>query len=190
MVIEYMQTTKSKIQVIKNDINTYVDLSSLSNVIFIEDSEYHHMISQITLTGKYNRVYDVVSFVDYLDSNKVCIDSDTLLIALFEEVAVVDLQQDKLAGVIKFDNCWGIRNICKLKSEYFIHCEGVNYFIDKNSDILWKSSSLDIFVNIKVEKDFESCEDYVVVFDWYGHKHYYNEGGEFKCEYFPQFNCN
>ncbi len=27
-----MQTTKSKIQVIKNDINTYVDLSSLSNV--------------------------------------------------------------------------------------------------------------------------------------------------------------
>ena len=32
MVIEYIQTTKSKIQVIKNDINTYVDLSSLSIV--------------------------------------------------------------------------------------------------------------------------------------------------------------
>ena len=138
-----MQT--AKIDIIKNDTHASVDLSTLSNVIYVEDSEDLYVVSQITLSGKYNRVYNVVSFFISLDSDRICLDCDTLLIALFEELAIVDLRQDKLVRVIKFDNCWGIRNICKLKSGYFIHGEGVNYFLNKNFEILWESSSVDIF---------------------------------------------
>lgn len=185
-----MQTTKLDLQIIKNDINSPVDISTLSNVIFIEDSDDLRIVSQITLSGKYNRVYNVVSNYISLDLDRVCLDNDTLIIALFDELAIIDLKQDKLARVVKLKDCWGIFNICKFKSGYFIHCEGVCYFLDNNFNILWESSSIDIFVNSKVENDFELHEDYIVVYDWYGHKYYYNENGVCKCEHYPQLNCS
>ena len=185
-----MQTTEIEIQIIKNDVKTSVDISTISNVIYIEDSPDLHIVSQITLSGQYNRVYNVVSYFITLDANRVCVDNDILLIALYEEIAIVDLRQDKIDRIMKFDNCWGIRNFCKFKSGYFIHGEGVNYFLDKNFNVLWSVSSMDIFANMRVKNDFELYEDYIAVYDWYGNKHFYNENGEFDCKYYPQFNCD
>ena len=185
-----MQTTKINIQIIKDNINSSLDLSTLSNVIFVETGFDIHIVSQITLSGQYNRVYNVVSYIIALDAHRVYIENDMLLIALYENLVIVDLKQDKLARVIEFNDCWGIRNFCKFKSGYFVHGEGVNYFLDKNFNVLWNASSIDIFANIKVKNDFELHEDFVVVYDWYGHKFYYNEKGVFNCEYFPQFNCD
>ncbi|MDE7329168.1 MAG: hypothetical protein K2N57_05440 [Clostridia bacterium] len=185
-----MQTTNIDIQIIKNDVNTYVDTSTLQNVIYIENALDLHIISQITLSGQYNSVYNVVSHFIALDAHRICVDNDILLIALYEEIAIVDLKKDKIDRVIKFNNCWGIRNFCKFKSGYFVHGEGVNYFLNKNFDVLWNVSSIDIFVNMRVKNDFEIQEDYIAVYDWYGNKHYYNENGEFDCTYYPQLNCD
>ena len=38
-----------------------------------------------------------------------------------------------------------------------------------------------------MKNNFEKHENYIAIFDWYGNKRYYNEYGEYKCEYYPQF---
>ena len=65
-----MQTTKINIQIIKDNINSSLDLSTLSNVIFVEDGFDIHIVSQITLSGQYNRVYNVVSYIIALDAHR------------------------------------------------------------------------------------------------------------------------
>ena len=123
-----MQTTNIDIQIIKNDFHADVDLSTLDNVIFADNSDELHVVSQITLSGKYNGVYNVVSFIEQLTLDTICLDEDVLLIAIAEQVAVVDLKQDKLICVLKLDYCGSLFNICKFKSGYFIHGECSDYF--------------------------------------------------------------
>ncbi|MCH5163962.1 MAG: hypothetical protein J1F36_02980 [Clostridiales bacterium] len=181
-----MEETKIDIKILKSVFQLPIDAQTIENAIFVEDTKELLVASQIELSGKYNRTYTVVSHFIELDPNRVLIDNDLLIIILFSELAIIDLQQDKLLRVIDF-NCWELFRIFKFKSGYFLYGEGENRFLNKNFDVVWEKGCIDIFVNPDVKEDLEIFDNYVTVFDWYGYKHYYDETGEFKTEHYPEY---
>ena len=181
-----MEQTKIELNVIQGDFKTEVDAQTIASAIYVEESRQLHTVSKITLSGKYSRVYTIVDFFFGATKDKVLIDDDLLIVCLFSTLVIIDLKEDKLKQVIDF-NCWQLFKLFKFKSGYFIHGEGENRFLDKDFNVVWKESCCDIFFNSKVEKDLEIFDDYIVAWDWYGHKHYYNESGEFKTEYYPEY---
>lgn len=164
-----------------------LDKKILDTAIFVENADYGLRVSHITITGKYNREYTIVAFAVKLNENRILIDRDFLIICLWSNILIIDLKTDKLIRNIDLD-CWEMFSISKFKSGYVVHGEGEIRFINQDFDIVWKMGCCDIFSNSKVEKEFTVFDDYVVAYDWYGYKHYYNEGGEFKTEYYPEYN--
>ncbi|MDE7406630.1 MAG: hypothetical protein K2M89_07155 [Clostridiales bacterium] len=146
-------------------------------------------MSQIVLSGKYNKTYSVLSYFITLRDETVLVDGDRLFICLFSEIAVVDLVEDKIVNVIKYE-CWQLFGIYKFKNGYFVRGEGSNMFLNRNLDCVWEIGCIDIFANPKAENEFEIHDDYIAVYDWYGSRHFYNETGEFKTEYHPEYDMS
>ena len=181
-----MEQTKIDIKVLKDDLKIPVDEKTKSNAIYVENSKYAYTVSQITLRGKHNLICTVVSDFVSLTTRRVIVDNDWLLICLFKEIAVVNLKENRVHKVVDFE-CYELFGIYKFKTGYFVHGELDNRFLDKDFDMIWELGCGDIFFNSKVEKDFEIFEEYIVAWDWYGYKHYYNESGEFKTEHYPEY---
>lgn len=181
-----MQETNVEIKILKQDVDFPVDPSTVDNVIFAENSNKLTSVSQIVLSGKYNRTYNVLTYFFVPELCRVLVDGDLLIFCTFSELVVVDLNQDKVIKSVDFD-CYQLFEIAKFKSGYIIHGEGEIRFLNRAFDVVWEGHCADIFANIIAEKDFEVFEDYVVAIDWNGYKHYYNESGEYKIEYCPKY---
>lgn len=181
-----MQETTIEIKVLKQDIDIPVDPSTVDDLIFAENSRKLNSISQIMLTGKFNRTYSVITNHFVLNKHTVLIDNDFLIFCTFSELVVVDLTQNKVIKSVDFNRSQ-LFEIVKFKSGYIIHGEEEIRFIDSNFDVVWECGCVDIFVNIRTENDFEVFDDHAIAIDWYGYKHYYNESGEYKREYCPQY---
>lgn len=181
-----MEKTSIKINIIKSDLDTLVNPAELPNVIFAESCDELHTVSQIVLSGKYNKEYCLLAHFVTLNENTVLLDNDRLFICLFNEIAVVDLASDKVIKVIDYES-YQLFGIYKFKNGYFVRGEGSNMFLNDNIDCVWKLGCVDIFVNPKVENEFEIHDDYIAVYDWTGSRHFYNEMGEFKTEYHPEY---
>lgn len=182
-----MQETKIEIKIIKQDIDIPVAPKTVDNVIFVENNKNLYSISQIILSGRFNRTFNVITGFFVLHERTTLIDGDLLIFCTFSELVVVDLTQNKVIKSIDFDSSQ-IFEIVKFKSGYILYGEEEMRFINRNFDIVWECGCADIFVNSRAEKEFEVFDDYVTVIDWDGYKHYYNEDGEFKCEYYPEYN--
>ena len=184
-----MADTEYETKIIKSDMETPVEQHIIDDSFFVEDKNKPYLVSQIILSGKYNRIYNVVTYFITLNDDLVIVDGDILVFAVFTQFVIVDLKQDKLIRTVKPEN-GQIFGIYKFKSGYFLRGETANCFLDKDFNIVWENGCIDIFVNFKTERDFEIHEDYITAYDWYGYKHYYNERGEFKEEYYLCYDCN
>lgn len=184
-----MEEIKIELKSSDDLLETPLDEQTLENAIFVEGANYALRISTITVSGKYSREYKIVAFCVGLNENRVLVDGDLLIICLWSDILVIDLQSDRLLHDIDLD-CWELFGVYKFKSGYFIHGEGENRFLDKEFNVVWEESCCDIFVNSKVEKDFEIFDDYVIAYDWFGGKHYYDEHGEFKTEHYPEYSMS
>lgn len=180
-----MKQTEIEIKILQNETLVKLDESVLKNAIVENKPPVWYVLSQITVTGQYNRKYNVATFYREVTPENVLIDNNLLFVCLYDEIAVIDLEKDKLVNMI--DICrTELFQICKLKEGYFIHGELNNYYLDKNFNVVWELGCADIFYTNKVEKIVEVFDEYITVFDWYGVKHFYNEQGEFKTEYYPE----
>ena len=166
--------------VIKITVTSYEDKSEcppLDNLIFAEDRNYMCTVSQICLSGKYNRTYNVITDFHMLSEDTVILDGNLLIICLFNELVVYDIVQNKLHYHVEFDR-YQLFSVFKFKSGYFIWGECENRFLNKNFEVVWECSGADIFYNCDVENILEVTDEYVSVYDWLGNKYYYNEKGE------------
>lgn len=182
-----MQETKIEIKIIKQDIDIPVAPNTVDNVIFVENNKNLYSISRIILSGRFNRTFNVITGYFALLERATLIDGNLLIFCTFSELVAIDLKQNRIIKTIDFKSSQ-IFEIVKFKSGYIIHGEEDMRFVNGDFDIVWECGCADIFVNSRAEKDFEVFDDYVTVIDWYGYKHYYNENGEFKCEYHPEYN--
>ena len=152
--------------------------SVLEGAIFVDKADYGLKESLVKVSGKYNREYKVVAFCVPLDDDRVIVEGDMLILCLWSNLLVIDLKADELIKNIHFDG-YEMFRIFKFKEGYFIHGEGENRYLNKDFDLVWQNSAVDIFVNPDVKEALEIFEDYVTVYDWTGYKHFYNEKGEF-----------
>lgn len=159
-----MEETKIEITSSENLLDPPLDEQIIQGAIFVEGAPYALRISNITVSGKYNREYKVVAFGIGLNDGRVMIDGDLLIVCLWSDLLIIDLKTDKLLRDIEFDS-WELFAIYKFKSGYFIHGEGENYFLNKKFEIMWEKGCIDIFVNYKVDKILEFFDDYITVFD-------------------------
>lgn len=181
-----MEQTEIEIKVLKRDMDSRADEKTIENAVFVEDSEYLYTVTELTLRGKYNRVYTVVTDFLEIEENEVVVNDNLLVMCVFNVLVIIDVLQNKVIKTIKFDDTllYGIYNF---KSGYFVHGETINYLLTENFDTAWQCGCDEIFFNSKARKDLVVFDDYVVAFDSLGYKHYYNENGEFKTEYFPEY---
>lgn len=184
-----MEKTSVKINIIKRDLKTQVKPSEFDNVIFVENSNELYTVSQIVLSGKYNKTYCVLAYFVTLHDETVLVDSDRLFICLYNKIAIIDLMTDRVLNVINYDD-YQLFGIYKFKNGYFVRGEDLNMFLDKSLNCVWKFSAVDIFVNPRVEKEIEVHDDYIAVYDWRGFRHFYNEMGKLKIEYHPEYDLN
>lgn len=185
-----MSQTNIKITILKDTLRVPLDAQALQNAIFVESGNEHYVLSQITVSGKYDREYTVASYFLPLDEFRVLLDGDLLIFCLFHELVVIDLAKDKLIKSIAFDG-YELLRIIKFKSGYFLHGEAENRFLDKHFKTVWEAGAVDIFANSKAEKALEIYDDFITVFDWCGYKHIYDEVGEVGFStYYPEYNCN
>ena len=182
-----MEQMKIKITSSENLLKPPLDEQIIKGAIFIEDAPYALHVSNVTIHGKYHREYKIIAFCIGLNINRVLIHGDLLIICLWSDILIIDLIADKLLRVVPVADSGELLGIYKFKSGYFVNGELENYFLNHNFEIVWQVGAIDIFSNSKVEKDLEIFEDYIVAWDWYGYKHYYNESGEFKTEHYPQY---
>lgn len=185
-----MEQTKIDVKILKNDSHTEVDQQTIANAIFVEDSKCLYTVSQITLSGKHNGMYTVVTYYTELCSNRVVVDNNLMIICMSFQLVIVDLRQNKLLRTVFIDDFGEFFGIYKFKAGYFLHGEVFNYFVDSNFKVVWFLSGRDIFANPKVKNILEIFDDYITVFDWLGDKYYYNESGEFKVEYYPEYSMS
>ena len=183
-----MEQTKIEIKILKNDCNKILDKQDIESSFFAESNK-SSVLNQITLSGRYNCVYTIATSYFDLTEKRVILDDNLLFICLISKIVVIDLTKETLLHTIDMGRCW-LYQICKFKSGYFLHGELNNYFLDKSFYVVWEESCCDIFFNSKVEKDLEIFENYIVAWDWYGWKHYYNESGEFKTECYPEYSMS
>ena len=184
-----MEHTKIDITLVRDDDRITVDEQTIANAIVAESFEKLYSVYQIKLSGKHTRQYNVLTGWASLSNKDVLVDDNLLIIALTYDLAVIDLQQDKLVRIIELSD-YQLFSIVKFKSGYIVHAELDTYFLDKNFAIVWQEGCVDIFFNSNVENDFEVFEDFVIAYDWYGYKHYYDESGEFKHEYYPELSMS
>ena len=180
-----MEQTKIDIKTLKDDVSILLDEQATTGTIFVESAK-SSVLSQITLSGKYNHTYTVATSYVNLTHERVLVHDKLLVICAIFDLAIIDLEQNTLLQIINLCK-YSLFSIHKFKTGYFIHGELLNYFLNHNFEIVWQEGAIDIFSNSKVEKDLEIFEDYIVAWDWYGYKHYYNESGEFKTEHYPQY---
>ena len=162
-------------------LETPLDEQTLANAIFVTSANFALHVSNIKVSGKYNREYKLIAFCVGLNDERVLVEGNLLIVCLWSDILIIDLQTDKLVRDIDLD-CAELFSIHKFQSGFFIHGELENRFLDKDFNVVWEESCCDIFFNSKVDRDLEIFEDYIVAWDWYGYKHYYNETGEFKTE--------
>ncbi|MDE6201622.1 MAG: hypothetical protein K2M47_07115 [Clostridiales bacterium] len=184
-----MEKTYLKINIIKSDLVAQVTPPEFDNVIFAESCDELHTVSQIVLSGKYNKTYHVLAYFVTLNDETVLIDGDRLFICTYSEIAIIDLSLDKVVKVINCD-AFQLFGIYKFKSGYFVHGEMYNMFFNKSLDCVWKCGAVDIFVNPKVKSELEVHDNYITVYDWTGCCHYYNETGEFGIEYHSEYDIS
>ncbi len=163
-----------------------LDEETLNNALFVEDAPYCLRVSEITLRGKYDRKYKIVAFCVGLNADRVLIDKDLLIICLWSDLLIIDLNIDKLIKIIHFD-CWEMFGIYKFKTGYFIHGEDTTRYLNGDFEQVWEGGCVDIFVNFKADRVVNIFDDCWTIIDWYGYKHYYNEKGEYKTEYCSQY---
>lgn len=181
-----MEQTEIEIKVLKRDTHAKADAQTIESAVFVEDSEYLYTVTELTLRGKYNRVYTVVTDFLEVERNEVAVNDNLLIMCVFDVLVIIDILQDKAVKTIKFDDTH-LYGVYTFKSGYFVHGETINYFLTENFDTAWECGCVEIFFNSKVRKDLVVFDDYVVAFDSHGYKHYYNETGEFKTEHFPEY---
>lgn len=184
-----MCETEFTIEILKNDFKTLLSEDDLKNAIFVEKGDEFHYLSKITVRGKYCREYTVASFISELTPTRVLLDGELLLVLLWSELAVIDLEQNKLLRVIDFES-WELFGIYKFKSGYFIHGEDSTRYLDDNFNLLWEEGCVDAFANIKVDNEVKIFDYYWTIIDWCGYNHYYDENGEFMHPLLPQYDCN
>lgn len=184
-----MKETTITISILKRDLRTQVISSDFDNVIFSETGAELHTVSQIDLSGEYNKTYRVLADFVGLNDETVLIDGSRLFICLFDEIAVVDLTTDKVESIINYEN-YQLFGIYKFKSGYFVRGEGSNMFLDNDLACVWELGSVDIFANPIVENQFEIHDDYIAVYDWCGYRHFYDEAGMIKIEEHPEYDMN
>lgn len=184
-----MNTIEVKIELLKGCIDTQLETQDYSNAIVVESASELHFLSKITLAGHYCREYTVASELVELNGSRVLPDGKTLLILLWSELAIVDIENNKLSQVIKFD-CCELFGIYKFKSGYFIHGEDTTRYLNGNLEQVWERGAIDIFAGCKLDNVVDIFDDYWTITDWCGYKHHYNEEGEFLCEYCPQYDSN
>ena len=179
-----MEETAIDITIIKDDVKILVGEQAIANAIFVERAQ-SSVLTQIILSGKYNRVYTVATCYINLTHERVLVHDNLLIICAEFDLAIIDIEESKLLQIINIDK-HTLFSIHKFKSGYFIHGELLNFFLNKDFQIVWEEDCGDIFYNGNVKYILEIFDDYITVFDWYGKKHYYNENGEFKHECFPE----
>lgn len=180
-----MKETTFTIEVIKKDL-IHVEQSMIDDAFIVEGDDELHMVALIRLRGKYDRDYKVITRYITLTDERVVIDGDIMIVCLYLRLVIVDLAKNEIINTVEFD-CSEIFGLYKFKSGYFMHGEERNYFLDKNINVVWEAGCVDIFVNPLAENELEIFDNYITVLDWYGYKHIYNEHGEYKIEYFKEF---
>lgn len=184
-----MCKTNIAIEILKDDLNTQVASVDLQNAIFIENGEELCCLSKIIISGDYCREYTVASHVLKLDNNRILLDGKLLLVVLWSELAIIDIEQNKLLDVLNF-NSWELFGVYKFKSGYFLHGEDSTRFLNGNFNLLWESGCVNIFVNYKTNCEVQIFDGYFTILDWYGYNHFYDENGELTSVYCPQYDCN
>ena len=180
-----MEQIKIDIKVIGDNLKEALDETIIANAIVVENFGIYNRAFEVTISGRYNRTYTIVSEWTEITLKSILIEKDLLIIILSYSIAVIDLNQNRLLQLIKLDS--SLFSIHRFKSGYFIYGELLNYFLNQKFEVVWDNGCADIFVNPKVEKELEIFSDYITVFDWCGYKHYYNENGKFKTEHYPKY---
>ena len=180
-----MEQSKIEIKIL-NDLKSPPNAQIIENAIYVED-EQNAIVSEVTVSGKFNRKYTVIGYLVELNQDRVLIDDNLLIVCLWSNLAIIDMKQNKLLKSMTLCDMGELFGVYKFKSGYFIYGELENFFINEHFEVVWEMGCIDIFVNPKAEKELEIFDDYISVYDWYGYKHFYNESGEFKEEYYPEY---
>ena len=184
-----MRKTSFEIKLLKNDFNTPLTLKDLKNAAVVESASEWHNLVKIVISGEYCREYIVASDVAQISPKTVLIDGKLLFVILWSELAIIDMQQDTLLKTVEFDS-WQLFSIYKFKTGYFIHGEDAIRYLNDRFELVWDSFCVDIFFNFKIDEIISIFDEYWTATDWCGYIHFFNEYGEFKCEYDPKYDCD
>ena len=184
-----MDNTKFELKLIHRDYNKDIEEDIIKKALVVENSVCLCAATMLKLSGKHEKEYIIVTELDCLYDKKIIINENILIICLTYELAVVDLNTDLVKKQMDINAC-SLFGVYKFKNGYFIHGEIENIYLNEDFDIVWTESCGNIFFNCKIDNDLEIFDNYITSYDWDGYKHYYNEHGEYKTQYFPELDCD
>lgn len=177
--------TEIKVEIVYTGEKLGVTPEQAEGTIFCEGVDRKSMLSLVKVSGKYNRTYKIVTQLVTLRPWRIVLDGDTLIVIGYYKIGIIDLALDALVQTVEFESDAGIVGIYPLGDGFFIHADDSVGFLTRQWNIAWIKYGPDLLFNTKVPCNPGVYDDYVVVWGWLGDKHYYNEHGEFKCEYYP-----
>ena len=132
----------------------------------------------VTLYGTYERKYYFVTEFSALNTERVLLDGDALIVCLWSDIVIIDLPTDKIRKVITVTPDLDMFGVYKFKDGYFVHGEMDNRYFDGEFNLVWDAGGRDIFYCPDRETSVEIHVDHIDVWDFFGYKYTYDEYGE------------